>query len=133
MDTTDRTRFFTCFFLQQHENGSGSSCLDPVMFLGLWKRIGTSLERTTPETDFCSANGEYTYPMKPTVFKNTLCSFTYFFLCFSCPGLHSFLSTALFIFTKDPYSCIPLFSECESKCVYTLGQLLGTDWLVLPN
>ncbi|XP_044079754.1 serine/threonine-protein kinase 36 isoform X2 [Siniperca chuatsi] len=88
--------------LSEHENGSGSSCLDPVMFLDLWKRIGTSLARTTPDAVFCSAN-----------------------------GLYSFLSTALFVFTKDPYSCIPLFSECESKCVYTLGQLLGTDCLHL--
>ncbi|XP_070699860.1 serine/threonine-protein kinase 36 [Pempheris klunzingeri] len=88
--------------LSEHGNGSGSSCLDPVMFLGLWERIGTSLERSTSDTDFCSAN-----------------------------GLYSFLSTALFVFTKDPYSCIPLFSMCKSKCVYTLGQLLGTDCLHL--
>ncbi|XP_070774102.1 serine/threonine-protein kinase 36 [Enoplosus armatus] len=88
--------------LSEHENGSGSSRLDPVMFRDLWKRIGTSLARTKPDTDFCSAK-----------------------------GLYSFLSTALFVFTMDPYSCIPLFSECESKCVYTLGQLLGTDCLPL--
>ncbi|XP_042355167.1 serine/threonine-protein kinase 36 [Plectropomus leopardus] len=86
--------------LSEHENSSGSSCLDPVMFLDLWKKIGTSLAKTSP--DFCSEN-----------------------------GLHSFLSTALFIFTKDPYSCIPLFSDPESKCVSTLGQLLGTDCLPL--
>ncbi|KAI3373134.1 hypothetical protein L3Q82_006459 [Scortum barcoo] len=87
--------------LSEHENGSGSSCLDPVMFLDLWKRIGTSLERTTPDT-FCSAN-----------------------------GLYFFLSTTLLVFTKDPYLCIPLFSESKSKCVYTLGHLLGTDCLHL--
>ncbi|XP_034406806.1 serine/threonine-protein kinase 36 [Cyclopterus lumpus] len=86
--------------LSEHENSSGHSCLDPVIFLDLWKTIGTSLARTTPDTDFCSAN-----------------------------GLHSFLSTALFVFTKDPYSCMALFSEHESKCVFTLGQLLGTDSL----
>ncbi|XP_068456239.1 serine/threonine-protein kinase 36 isoform X2 [Clinocottus analis] len=88
--------------LSERENSSGSSCLDPVVFLDLWKKIGSSLTRTTPNTDFCSAN-----------------------------GLHSFLSTALFVFTKDPYSCIALFSERESKCVSTLGQLLGTDSLRL--
>ncbi|KAM7397868.1 hypothetical protein PAMA_005957 [Pampus argenteus] len=82
----------------EHENGSGSSCLDQVMFLDLWKRIGTSLAKTAPDTDFCTAN-----------------------------GLYSFMSTALLVFTKDPYSCIPLFSESESKCVYTLGWLLNTD------
>ncbi|XP_032390371.1 serine/threonine-protein kinase 36 isoform X2 [Etheostoma spectabile] len=88
--------------LTEDENGSGSSCLDPVMFLDLWKTIGTSLARTTPDTDFCSAN-----------------------------GLHSFLSIALVVFTKEPYSCAPLFSEHESKCVYTLVRLLGTDCLHL--
>ncbi|CAJ1064104.1 serine/threonine-protein kinase 36 isoform X2 [Xyrichtys novacula] len=80
------------------ENMSGSVGLDPVLFLDLWKRIGTSLARTVTDTDFCSAN-----------------------------GLYSFLSTALTVFTKDPYSCVPLFSDCQSKCVFTLGRLLGTD------
>ncbi|XP_035522787.1 serine/threonine-protein kinase 36 [Morone saxatilis] len=90
------------YTLSEHENGSGSSCLDPVMFLDLCKRIGTSLSKTAIDSDFCSAH-----------------------------GLHSFLSTALFVYTKDPYSCIPLFSDFESKCVYTLGRLLGTDCLHL--
>ncbi|XP_037604268.1 serine/threonine-protein kinase 36 [Sebastes umbrosus] len=90
--------------LSEHENGSGPSSLDPVMFLDLWKTIGSSLARTTPDgrPDFCSAN-----------------------------GLHSFLFTSLFVFTKDPLSCIPLFCERESKCVYTLGRLLGADCLHL--
>ncbi|XP_074467737.1 serine/threonine-protein kinase 36 [Sebastes fasciatus] len=90
--------------LSEHENGSGPSSLDPVMFLDLWKTIGSSLARTTPDgrPDFCSAN-----------------------------GLHSFLFTSLFVFTKDPFSCIPLFCERESKCVYTLGRLLGADCLHL--
>ncbi|KAA8587056.1 hypothetical protein FQN60_000892 [Etheostoma spectabile] len=70
--------------LTEDENGSGSSCLDPVMFLDLWKTIGTSLARTTPDTDFCSAN-----------------------------GLHSFLSIALVVFTKEPYSCAPLLHLCD--------------------
>ncbi|XP_026185072.1 serine/threonine-protein kinase 36 isoform X2 [Mastacembelus armatus] len=56
----------------------------------------------TADTDFCSGN-----------------------------GLYSFLSIALHVFTKDPFSCIPLFSESGSKCVYTLGWLLGTDCLHL--
>ncbi|KAM8899607.1 serine/threonine-protein kinase 36 isoform 1-T1 [Spinachia spinachia] len=88
--------------LSEHENGCGSSSLDPVMFLDLWKTIGSSLARTTPGAGFCSPN-----------------------------GLHSFLSTALFLFTKDPNSCIALFSKPESKCVYTLGQLLDADCLHL--
>ncbi|XP_023135987.1 serine/threonine-protein kinase 36 [Amphiprion ocellaris] len=50
-----------------------------------------------------------------------------------CSGddLHSFLSAVLLVFTKDPYSCVPLFSENGSKCLYTLGLLLGTDCLHL--
>ncbi|XP_027129677.1 serine/threonine-protein kinase 36 isoform X1 [Larimichthys crocea] len=51
-------------------------------------------------------------------------------LC-SAHGLYSFLAIALFVFTKDPYSCIPLFSDRESKCVFALGQLLRTDRLHL--
>ncbi|KAK9536406.1 hypothetical protein VZT92_006186 [Zoarces viviparus] len=86
--------------LSEQENSSSS--LDPVIFLDLWKAIGSSLARKTPGRDLCLAN-----------------------------GLHSFLSTALFIFTNDPHSCIDLFSEPESKCVYTLGQLLGADCLHL--
>uniref|UniRef100_UPI0037E85AE0 serine/threonine-protein kinase 36 n=1 Tax=Semicossyphus pulcher TaxID=241346 RepID=UPI0037E85AE0 len=86
--------------LSEHENIPASLCLDPVLSLDLWKRIGTSL--ATPDTNFCTVN-----------------------------GLYSFLSTALFVFTKDPYACIPLFEKCESKCVYTLGRLLGTDSLHL--
>ncbi|XP_073335676.1 serine/threonine-protein kinase 36 [Pagrus major] len=88
--------------LSEHENGSGSSHLDSEMFLDLWKRIGVSLTKTTPDTVFCSAN-----------------------------GLYSLLSAALIFFTKDPYSCIPLFSNHESKSVYTLGHLLGTESLHL--
>ncbi|KAM6983867.1 serine/threonine-protein kinase 36 [Tautogolabrus adspersus] len=84
--------------LTEHENVPGSSDLDQVLFLDLWKRIGASLARTTPDTDFCSAN-----------------------------GLYFFLSVALYVFTKDPHSCVPLFSDCHSRCVYTLGQLLGTN------
>ncbi|XP_067347906.1 serine/threonine-protein kinase 36 isoform X2 [Channa argus] len=83
------------------ENGFRLTCLDPLL-LELWKKIGTSLAKTTADTDFCSGNGVY-----------------------------SFLSTVLLVFTKDPYSCIPLFSESESKCIYTLGLLLGTDCLHL--
>ncbi|XP_030010080.1 serine/threonine-protein kinase 36 [Sphaeramia orbicularis] len=96
---------FLCLLLHtlpEHERGPRSSHLDPVTFLGLWKRIGSSLERTPPDTKFCS-----------TI------------------GLYSFLSLALFVFTKDPYSCIPLFSDSESKCVYTLSQLLSTECLLL--
>ncbi|XP_041864512.1 serine/threonine-protein kinase 36 isoform X2 [Melanotaenia boesemani] len=88
--------------LYEHENAPVPSCLDSVMFVNLWKTISTSLASGTTNLDVCSAN-----------------------------GLHSFLSVVLFVFTKDPYSCIPLFSDSESKCVHTLGQLLGDDGLDL--
>ncbi|KAM8741732.1 serine/threonine-protein kinase 36 isoform 2-T2 [Acanthopagrus schlegelii] len=88
--------------LSEHENCSGLSHLDSEVFLDLWKRIGVSLTKTTPDTVFCSAN-----------------------------GLYSLLSATLLFFTKDPYSCIPLFSNHKSKCVYTLGHLLGTESLHL--
>lgn len=88
--------------LSENESGPGSSCLDPSLFLDLWKRIGSSLTRTPPGTDLYSAS-----------------------------GIYSFLSLALLVFTQDPYSCIPLFSESKSKCVYTLGLLLRPDCLGL--
>ncbi|XP_071756983.2 serine/threonine-protein kinase 36 [Centroberyx gerrardi] len=88
--------------LSEHENGPPSSSLDPGIILDLWKRIGTSLARTPPVTDICSAN-----------------------------GLYAFLSTVLLVFTKDPHSCVPLLSESDSKCVYSLGHLLDTDRLHL--
>ncbi|KAM9846378.1 serine/threonine-protein kinase 36 [Aulostomus maculatus] len=43
--------------------------------------------------------------------------------------LYSFLSAYLVALTQDPYSCVPLFSESESKFVHALGGLLGTDCL----
>ncbi|TNN72519.1 Serine/threonine-protein kinase 36 [Liparis tanakae] len=43
-----------------------------------------------------------------------------------CDGL---LSLVLHTLYEDPYSCMALFSERESKCVFTLGQLLDTDSL----
>lgn len=46
----------------QHADWSESSLLDPVMFLGLWKRIGASLAQASADADFCSANGNYTHP-----------------------------------------------------------------------
>ncbi|KAM9728799.1 serine/threonine-protein kinase 36 [Menidia menidia] len=88
--------------LSEHENAPVSLCLSSLMLVDLWKRIGISLASATPNLDLCSANGFY-----------------------------SLLSIVLFVFTKDPYSCIPLFSESGSECVYTLGWLLGTDCLDL--
>ncbi|XP_055004819.1 serine/threonine-protein kinase 36 isoform X1 [Boleophthalmus pectinirostris] len=86
--------------LSEHDGGLGSSCLDPGLFLSLWKRVGDSLGRTPSSTDHYSAN-----------------------------GIYSFLSLALLVFTQDPHLCIPLFSDTSSKCVYTLGLLLKPDCL----
>lgn len=99
------------------------------MMKELWKRTGASLEKTTPDTTFCSANGKQASLNSVQFIPHTVDSPV--FVCISTPGLYSFLSTTLFIFTKDPYSCIPLFSDCDSRCLFTLGRLLGTDWLVL--
>lgn len=108
------------------------SGLNEVFFLNLWKKIGASLRSATSDSDFCSANGNHTYPVKPTMSENTSnekANFTS--LCVSVTGLYFLLSALLFVFTKDPHLCIPLFCDVESECVYALGGLLGTEWLVL--
>lgn len=61
--------------------------------------------------------------------KNAFISDT-FPLFFLPPGLHAFLSAALSVYLADPASFIPLLSDYGSKCVFTLGRLLGTDWWV---
>ncbi|XP_072302414.1 serine/threonine-protein kinase 36 [Eucyclogobius newberryi] len=88
--------------LSEHEGGLHSPCLDPALFLDLWKGVGISLGRTPPSTDLYSAD-----------------------------GIYSFLSLALLVFTQDPNSCLPLFSDSSSKCVHTLGLLLKPDCLGL--
>lgn len=100
------------------------------MIKELWKRTGASLEQATPDTTFCSANGNQSSHRLVQVLLQTVDSPP--FVSPSTPGLYSFLSTTLFIFTKDPYSCIPLFSDGQSRCLFALGRLLGTDWSVLP-
>ncbi|KAM6907540.1 serine/threonine-protein kinase 36 [Xenentodon cancila] len=90
--------------LSTHGNAQVSSCLNSVTFVDLWKNIGTSLTSTKPNLQLCSAN-----------------------------GLHSLLSVTLFVFTKDPCSCIPLFTESRSSCVRALGRLLGADSFHLFN
>ncbi|KAM4546679.1 serine/threonine-protein kinase 36 [Fundulus diaphanus] len=84
--------------LSELENASASSKLNPLVLVDLWKQVGSSLSSATPNLDF-----------------------------FSADGLYSFLSVALLLFTRDPYSCIPLFSDKQSKSVYTLSWLLGND------
>lgn len=100
------------------------------MIKELWKRTSASLEKATPDTTFCSANGNQA-SLHLVQFIPQMGD-TPPFVSLSTPGLYSFLSTTLFIFTKDPYSCIPLFSDSQSRCLFALGRLLGTDWSVLP-
>ncbi|XP_034034483.1 serine/threonine-protein kinase 36 isoform X2 [Thalassophryne amazonica] len=86
--------------LSKHEDSSESFSLELLMDLG--KKIGSLIQRTTADKDFCSENG----------------------LCV-------FLDVVLLIFTKDLQTCLPFFSESESLFVYMLGQLLCTDCLHL--
>lgn len=128
------------FFFQQHENGSGSSCLDPVMFLDLWKKIGASLAKATPDTEFCSANGKYTYPMKPTIIlKNSFTTFLTYFLilflhqgcipfflprCLSSPRIHT---RAFLCFLRANQNVCSLLASCWALtgwCSHFLVNLL---------
>ncbi|XP_010868724.2 serine/threonine-protein kinase 36 isoform X2 [Esox lucius] len=80
------------------------AALDPSILRLLWVKIGTSLVTTSTRTEFFSLN-----------------------------GLYVFLSLALFVLTKDPYSCVPLFSDSDTACVVTLGHLLNTDCMSRPS
>ncbi|XP_014873126.1 serine/threonine-protein kinase 36 isoform X1 [Poecilia latipinna] len=84
--------------LSEDDHASVSSKLNPLVFLDLWKKVGSSLASPMPNLDL-----------------------------FSADGIYSFLSIALLIFTKDLNSCIPLFSDKKSQCVYTLCRLLSND------
>uniref|UniRef100_A0A671YI68 non-specific serine/threonine protein kinase n=1 Tax=Sparus aurata TaxID=8175 RepID=A0A671YI68_SPAAU len=70
------------FHDSDHENGSGSSHFNPETFLDLWKRIGVSLTKTTPDTVFCSANGKPAYPVMPFISKTLLYKFQPYSLIF---------------------------------------------------
>ncbi|KAJ7996186.1 hypothetical protein DPEC_G00234440 [Dallia pectoralis] len=81
-----------------------ATSLDPSILRLLWVKVGNSLVRTSTGTDLFSSN-----------------------------GLYVFLSLALFVLTKDPYSCVPLFSDGDSTCVLTLGHLLTADRVSRPS
>ncbi|XP_041750461.1 serine/threonine-protein kinase 36 isoform X2 [Coregonus clupeaformis] len=90
--------------LTENENPPHSASLDPSILRLLWAKVGTSLEKTSAKTEFCSSN-----------------------------GLYVFLSLALFVLTRDPYSCVPLFSDSDTNCILTLGHLLTTDCIPTVN
>ncbi|XP_029525927.1 serine/threonine-protein kinase 36 isoform X4 [Oncorhynchus nerka] len=88
----------------EHESPPHSASLDPSILRLLWVKVGTSLEKTSARTKFCSSN-----------------------------GLYVFLSLALFVLTRDPYCCVPLFSDSDTNCILTLGHLLTTDCVSRPS
>lgn len=55
VDTWDKAAIHVSW---QDKSSSGPLFLDPSMFADLWKRVGASLAKATPDTDFCSANGK---------------------------------------------------------------------------
>lgn len=97
------------------------------------KNFGRELEPHLRRRHLTQRSVPLTVTKPPVILYNSFSTrLTFLRLSLSTPGLYSFLSTTLFIFTKDPYSCVPLFSDSESRCLFALGRLLGTDWLVLP-
>uniref|UniRef100_A0A8C7RPQ9 non-specific serine/threonine protein kinase n=1 Tax=Oncorhynchus mykiss TaxID=8022 RepID=A0A8C7RPQ9_ONCMY len=48
-------------------------------------------------------------------------------------GLYVFLSLGLFVLTRDPYCCVPLFSDSDTNCILTLGHLLTTKCVSRPS
>ncbi|KAL0993786.1 hypothetical protein UPYG_G00113920 [Umbra pygmaea] len=75
-----------------------TASLDPSIWRLLWVEVGTSVKKTAAGSELCSSN-----------------------------GLYVFLSLTLFVLTKDPYRCVPLFSDKDTTCVLTLGHLLTAD------
>lgn len=97
--------------------------------MDVWRKAAASLGGTTANVNFFSANGKNPSKAAPSMSTNKLTCFLFFFS--SLTGLHSLLSVLLFVFTQDPYSCVPLFSNSSSECVFTLSRLLSPGWSVL--
>ncbi|KAM9780988.1 serine/threonine-protein kinase 36-like isoform 2-T2 [Syngnathus typhle] len=86
------------------EHDDASLCWDALILNHLWEGIGTALAKTKPDMDLCSAN-----------------------------GLHFLMSVSLLVFSKDPYWYISLFTESNSKFVYTLGWLLSSECCIFAE
>ncbi|XP_061104967.1 serine/threonine-protein kinase 36 isoform X2 [Conger conger] len=84
--------------LSEGESCSVSEFLDSRLWQLLWIRVGDALGEMPPNRDFLSLR-----------------------------GLQIFLSLALFIFIREPYSCVPLFSNSNTKSLPTLSCLLTSD------
>ncbi|KAJ8348172.1 hypothetical protein SKAU_G00267610 [Synaphobranchus kaupii] len=80
------------------ENRLVSEFLDSSLWQLLWFRVGVTLEQMPPNREFLSLS-----------------------------GLQIFLSLALFVFIREPYSCVPLFSNSNTKSLPTLRRLLTAD------
>uniref|UniRef100_A0A8C7RRU8 non-specific serine/threonine protein kinase n=1 Tax=Oncorhynchus mykiss TaxID=8022 RepID=A0A8C7RRU8_ONCMY len=73
----------------------------------------------------CSLSDEDTVELSPIQYK-----------WFPSPlpsGLYVFLSLGLFVLTRDPYCCVPLFSDSDTNCILTLGHLLTTKCVSRPS
>ncbi|KAG5843751.1 hypothetical protein ANANG_G00154230 [Anguilla anguilla] len=84
--------------VSERENCSVSEFLDSSLWQLLWFRVGVTLEEMPPNKDFLSLS-----------------------------GLQIFLSLALFVFIRQPYSCVPLFSNSNTKSLPALSHLLTAD------
>ncbi|XP_031428323.1 serine/threonine-protein kinase 36 isoform X2 [Clupea harengus] len=84
------------YTVSEGEIDSLSWLLDSGVWCHLWVKVGTSLEKTT-KMAFVSLNG----------------------LC-------ELLSLAMFAFSREPHSCVPLLSDSSTLCVSTLSRLLNT-------
>ncbi|KAJ8347782.1 hypothetical protein SKAU_G00263710 [Synaphobranchus kaupii] len=84
--------------LSEPENCLVSEFIDSSLWQLLWFRVGVTLEQMPPNREFLSLS-----------------------------GLQIFLSLALFVFIREPYSCVPLFSNSNTKSLPTLRRLLTAD------
>ncbi|XP_028666119.1 serine/threonine-protein kinase 36 isoform X1 [Erpetoichthys calabaricus] len=88
--------------LCEADNNTISQFLDCAVWHLLWLRINIELEDTEPH-----------------------------WICFSQTGLQTFLSLALFLFTRAPYQCLPLLANHKADYTLTLARLLIIDCMVL--
>ncbi|KAG7484014.1 hypothetical protein MATL_G00044670 [Megalops atlanticus] len=84
--------------LSERENCPISEFLDSSLWRLLWVRVSNTLEEMAPNRKLLSLT-----------------------------GLQVFLSLALFVFIRDPYSCVPLFASDDTNSLPTLCRLLTAD------
>ncbi|XP_033851762.3 serine/threonine-protein kinase 36-like isoform X1 [Acipenser ruthenus] len=90
--------------LSEGDGSTASQFMDSALWRFLWLRVGVALEEGRPHWD-----------------------------CFSHNGLQVFLSLALFLFTREPYRCLPLLANHNADCVLTLARLLTADCFLLKD